>query len=53
MKGFILLLLALWLAVTVVGAVIEGLLWLLFFGVLAFVATGVWGWFKLRSAVDR
>lgn len=53
MKGFILLLLALWLAVTVVGAVIEGLLWLLFFGVLAFVATAGWGWFKMRGMLDR
>jgi hypothetical protein len=49
MKALIILLLVTWLVVSLAGAIIEGLLWLLFFGVLAFVATAGWGWFKLRQ----
>jgi predicted negative regulator of RcsB-dependent stress response len=48
-KAFIILLLVTWLVVSLVGVLIEGLLWLLFFGVLAFVATAGWGWFKVRQ----
>jgi hypothetical protein len=44
-------LLALWLVVTLVGAVIKGLFWLAVVGALFFVATAVLGWNKRRSAV--
>jgi hypothetical protein len=33
----------------VLGAVIEGLLWLTLFAVVFIVAAAVYGWFKLRS----
>lgn len=53
MKALLIVLLVLWLAVTLVGAVIEGLFWLLVVGLVLFAATAVWGWFKLRSVVAR
>ena len=37
-------LLVVWLAVTVVGAVLEGLFWLAVVGLLLFVVTAVVGW---------
>jgi hypothetical protein len=40
------LLLVIWLAVTVVGAVIKGLFWLAVLGALFFVATAALGWNK-------
>jgi hypothetical protein len=40
------ILLVLWLAVTVIGAVVEGLFWLAVVGLLFFVATAVLGWGK-------
>lgn len=53
MKALLIALLVLWLVVSVVGAVVEGLFWLLVIGALLFVATAVWGWFKLRAVVAR
>ena len=47
MKALIVLLLVLWLVFSLVGALIEGLLWLLVIGVVLFLATAAWGWFKL------
>jgi hypothetical protein len=49
MKALIVLLLVLWLVFAVLGAVLEGLLWLLVIGVVAFAATAAWGWFTLRA----
>ena len=49
MKTLIIVLLVAWLLRSVIGAVIEGLLWLLAIGVLLLVITGAWGWFKLRG----
>ncbi|HSP60454.1 MAG TPA: hypothetical protein VLO09_05285 [Ornithinimicrobium sp.] len=51
MKTLIVALLVLWLVLAVLGAILEGLFWLLVIGVLAFLATAAWGWFKLRSTV--
>ncbi|HLS46073.1 MAG TPA: hypothetical protein VK045_11620 [Ornithinicoccus sp.] len=48
MKTAIVVLLVLWLVFAVVGAVLEGLFWLMVIGLLAFVATAAWGWWKLR-----
>lgn len=45
---FIIVLLVAWLLLSLVGALIEGLLWLLGIGLLLLVVTGLWGWFKLR-----
>lgn len=49
MKTLIVVLLLLWLATSVIGAVIEGLLWLLFIGLILLVATAIFGWVKVRS----
>lgn len=49
MKALVIVLLVAWLALTLLGAIIEGLFWLLVIGVVLFLATAAWGWFKLRS----
>lgn len=48
LKTVIIALLVLWLVFSVLGALLEGLLWLMVIGLLAFVATAAWGWWKLR-----
>lgn len=50
MKALLVLLLLLWLVVSVVGMVIEGLLWLLGIGLVLLVVTAAWGWFRVRGA---
>lgn len=50
MGKLLIVLLIVWVAVAVLGALIEGLLWLVFIGAALFVATAVWGWFKARNA---
>jgi hypothetical protein len=40
------LLLVVWLVITVIGAVVEGLFWLAVIGLLFFAATAVLGWAK-------
>jgi hypothetical protein len=47
----IVFLLVVWLAVTVVGAVLEGLFWLAVVGLLLFVVTAVLGWTKRDTRV--
>lgn len=49
MKTIIIALLVLWLVFSVLGAVIEGLLWLLWVGILLFVATAAWGFIAARK----
>jgi|GEM_PF-3688673 len=53
MKILLVVLLAVWLGLSIVGVLIEGLFWLLVVGALLFVATAVWGWFKVRAVVAR
>ncbi|WP_380169223.1 hypothetical protein [Jannaschia sp. R86511] len=53
MKVLLIVLLALWLGLTLIGAIVEGLFWLLVIGVVLFLATAVWGWFKVRAVVAR
>ncbi len=43
------ILLVLWLVVTVVGAVVEGLFWLAVVGLLFFVGTAALGWNRRRD----
>jgi LPXTG-motif cell wall-anchored protein len=43
------LLLVIWLAITVIGAVVEGLFWLAVIGLLFVAATAVLGWNKRRD----
>ena len=49
MLGIIALLLVIWLAITVVGAVIKGLFWLAVIGVLLFVVTSALGWNRRKG----
>lgn len=44
-------LLLVWLAVSVVGAVVEGLFWLTVVGLLLFAATAVAGWLRRAPRV--
>lgn len=53
MKALVALLLLVWLVVAVLGVVLDGLVWLLVVGLVLFVATAVWGWYKLRAVVAR
>jgi hypothetical protein len=47
--GFIGLLLVVWLALIVIGAVVHTLFWLLIIGIVLFVATGIFGAVRGRS----
>ena len=49
MTSLIIFLLVLWLVVTIVGALVEGLLWLLFIGLILFLVTAAYGWLKNRG----
>jgi hypothetical protein len=49
--GIIITLLIIWLVLSILGFVVKGLLWLAFIGLILFVATAVWGWFKRRASV--
>lgn len=44
--GFIVLLLVIWLALSVLGFVIKGLVWLAVVGIVLFLATGAWGFLR-------
>ena len=45
------LLLVVWLAFVVIGAVVKGLFWLVVVGLLLFAATAVLGWNKRNTRV--
>jgi hypothetical protein len=47
--GFLVLLLVIWLAVVVIGAVVKGLFWLAVVGVVLFLATAAFGWVRRRT----
>jgi hypothetical protein len=47
--GLILTLLIIWLVLSILGLVIEGLLWLAIIGLVLFVATAAWGWVKRNT----
>ncbi|GHC70898.1 hypothetical protein GCM10007079_02860 [Nocardiopsis terrae] len=49
MVYFILVLLAIWLILAILGIVIKGLFWLAVIGGILFVATAVWGWLQNRQ----
>ena len=49
--GFIALLLVVWVALIVIGAVVEGLFWLIVIGAVLFVATAAFGWVKRNTSV--
>jgi uncharacterized membrane protein (Fun14 family) len=47
--GLIALLLIIWIALVVIGAVIKGLFWLAVVGVVLFLATAAFGWMRRRT----
>ena len=47
--GLIITLLIVWLALSILGFVLEGLLWLAIIGLVLFVGTAVWGWVKRKA----
>ncbi|KUP98341.1 DUF7554 family protein [Thermobifida cellulosilytica] len=49
MLKLVLVLLAVWLVLSILGLVIEGLFWLFVIGAVLFVATAVWGWVQNRT----
>ena len=49
MLGFIALLLVIWIAVIVIGAVIHGLFWLVIIGAILFVATSAFGYLRNKT----
>ncbi|MFD3687467.1 hypothetical protein ACFWTE_21965 [Nocardiopsis sp. NPDC058631] len=49
MVYLILVLLVIWLVLAILGAVVEGLVWLAVIGAILFVATAVWGWIQNRK----
>lgn len=52
MLGFIIFLLVLWIVLSVVGFVIEGLFWLAIIAIVLFLATAVWGWLQRKDKRD-
>lgn len=49
MLAIIGLLLIIWLAFVVIGAVVHGLIWLLIIGVILFLVTSAFGWMRRGS----
>ena len=50
MIKLIIILLVIWVALSILGFVIEGLFWLAVIGIVLFLATGVWGWLSRKSS---
>ncbi|MBB2925501.1 hypothetical protein [Cellulomonas cellasea] len=53
MKKLLLVLVVAWIVLSVVGAVIEGLLWLSVVALILLAATTVYGWVTSRGAAAR
>ncbi|MDQ1584322.1 MAG: hypothetical protein QOF36_2376 [Microbacteriaceae bacterium] len=51
MMTLVIVLLALWLILTIVGFAIKGLVWLALIGIILFLATSIIGW--IRGAAHR
>lgn len=49
MWTIIVILLIAWVVLAILGAVIEGLFWLIIIAALLFVATLVWGWLRNKA----
>jgi len=49
MTGFIIALIVIWIVLSIVGFVVEGLFWLAIIGIVLFLATSAWGWFARRN----
>ncbi|WP_258724577.1 hypothetical protein [Cellulomonas sp. NS3] len=53
MKKLLLVLVVAWIVLSVVGAVIEGLLWLSVVALVLLAATTVYGWLTSRGSAGR
>ncbi|MGY1620902.1 hypothetical protein ACI789_01750 [Geodermatophilus sp. SYSU D00965] len=51
MLRFLGLLLVVWLVITIIGAVVEGLFWLVVVGLLFFLLTAAFGWGKQKNRI--
>ena len=49
MLGFLALLLVIWIALIIIGALIHGLLWLIVVGVVLFLVTSLFGFVRGRN----
>lgn len=49
MTGFIIALIVIWIVLSIVGFVVEGLFWLAVIGIVLLLATAVWGWLSRKS----
>ncbi|HEV7957808.1 MAG: hypothetical protein JWL94_351 [Microbacteriaceae bacterium] len=49
MWSFIILLLVLWIVLSIVGFVVEGLFWLAVIGLVLFAATAIFGWLRRKT----
>lgn len=49
MLKLILILLAVWLVLSLIGLAVKGLFWLFVIGAVLFVATAIWGWIQNQS----
>ena len=49
----LLVLLAIWIVLSVIGLIIKGLLWLFFLGLIAFVVTALFGAMRRRGSLGR
>ncbi len=47
--GLIITLLIIWLVLSILGFIVEGLIWLAVIGLVLFVATAGWGWVKRKA----
>lgn len=52
MGALIITLLIVWAALSVIGVLVKGLLWLTAVGVILFAATALWGLLKPKAARD-
>ncbi|HJQ77917.1 MAG TPA: LPXTG cell wall anchor domain-containing protein [Acidimicrobiia bacterium] len=49
--GLIIFLLIVWLVISVLGVVLEGLFWLTVIGLILLVGTAIWGWTKRNTEI--
>ena len=49
--GLIIFLLIVWLVISVLGVVLEGLFWLTVIGLILLVGTVIWGWTKRNTEI--
>lgn len=47
--GLIITLLIIWLVLSILGFIVEGLIWLAVIGLVLFLATAGWGWVKRKA----